>query len=319
MVLNSVPETSLRTLKSGAASWVLIQRNPTSGFGGHQRHLLELVAELRKLGLRPRIFSTRERLTDWLADPVRREQVSCVVAAGGDGTFRDLVKRCPGMRVAILPLGTENLLARRLGIPKSGRAVAAMIAAGHVNRFDLGMLGDRPFSLMASVGFDAEVVRRVHSRRSGNIHRLTYLQPIFESLRTYSYPDLRVWVDDCATPHLAKWAILMNLPTYALGMDVARAAVGDDGILDLRLFERGSAFQTLRYYYHFARGTHEQLGDVKSIPVKRVRIESDTPVPIQLDGDQQGTTPAEFLVLPGAVEIVTPAQHSHRHPGLTDN
>ena len=286
--------------------WVLIQFNTTSGFGGHRRHVAELVEGLRSHGLRPRLFSKRERMALWLSDPVRRAKVACAVAAGGDGTFRDLIRRCPGVRLAILPLGTENLLARRLGIPKSGRAVASMIAAGSVLRLDLGRLGDRPFTIMASAGFDADVIHRTAARRTGNIHRLTYVQPIYESLRTYAYPDIRVWVDDCATPYVAKWAVLVNLPAYALGLKMAPSAAPDDGVLDLRLFLQGSPIQTVKYYYNLWWGSHERLTDVKSIPARRVRMEADVPVPIQLDGDPQGWTPAEFHVLPSAVEVIVP-------------
>lgn len=287
-------------------SWVLIQFNPTSGFGGNRRHIAELVRELKRHGLRPRLFSKRERLALWLSDPTRRAKVVCAVAAGGDGTFRDLIRRCPGTRVAILPLGTENLLARRLGIPKSGKALAAMIAAGSVRRLDLGRLGDRPFTIMASAGFDAAIIHQAAAKRKGNIHRLSYIQPILHSLRTYAYPDIRVWVDDCATPHVAKWAVLVNLPAYALGLKMAPSAAADDGVLDLRLFLQGSPIRTFGYYYNLWWGSHERLTDVKSIPVRRVRMEADVPVPIQLDGDPQGWTPAEFDVLPGAIEVVVP-------------
>jgi diacylglycerol kinase family enzyme len=48
------------------------------------------------------------------------------------------------------------------------------------------------------------------------------------------------------------------------------------------------------------------LPDVQSLSGRRVRIESDVPVPIQLDGDAAGFTPAEISVVPGALQVIAP-------------
>jgi len=282
--------------------WVAIQRNPKSGTGAGRRQLVELARELKRLGFRPRLFKSRERLDAWMAQAGR--QVACIVAAGGDGTLGDVINRHPDVRLTLLPLGTENLLARYLGIPRSGKEVARMIAKGHVRVLDLCRLGERRFALMASVGFDADVIQRLHNSRRGNISRLSYVQPILESVRKYAYPQIRLWVDDAPSPRIARLAVITNVPIYALGMSVARGAAGDDGVLDLRLFLRGSAFQMMRYLCNLAMGTHERLWDVESVRGRRIRIESDIPVPIQVDGDSAGFTPAEIDVLPGALEII---------------
>jgi YegS/Rv2252/BmrU family lipid kinase len=287
--------------------WVAIQRNPRSGTGKGRDWLLDLVRELRRLGFRPRMFKNRQRMDAWLAQPAVREHLACVMAAGGDGTVADVFNRYPGVRLAILPLGTENLLARFLGIPASGTQVARMIAGNHVRVLDLCRLGERRFVLMASAGFDADVIQRLHFSRRGNISRLSYIQPILESVRKYEYPEIRLYVDGSPTPATARLAVIVNVPIYALGMSVARSARGEDGILDLRLFRQGSAFQMVRYLCNLALGIHEALPDVESLSGRRVRIESDVPVPIQLDGDAAGFTPAEISVLPGALEVIVPA------------
>jgi diacylglycerol kinase family enzyme len=160
---------------------------------------------------------------------------------------------------------------------------------------------------MASVGFDADVISRLHDSRRGHISRASYVQPILESVRKYEYPEIRLWVDDAQVPLAGRLAVIVNVPIYALGLSVARGATGDDGVLDVRLFLRGSAFQMVRYLCNLALGTHEQLADVQSVRGRRVRIESDVPVPIQVDGDAAGWTPAEICVLPAALQVVVPA------------
>jgi len=96
------------------------------------------------------------------------------------------------------------------------------------------------------------------------------------------------------------------LPKYALGLPLAADALSDDGLLDLRLFERPSAFQMIRYLYKVARREHETLPDVRVGRFRRVRIGSKIPVPIQCDGDPAGWTPAEISILPGALSLFVP-------------
>lgn len=286
--------------------WVAIQRNPRSGTGKNRAMLLDLVAELRRLGLRPRMFKDRSRLADWVSRRQAGIDLECIVAAGGDGTLADVFNRFPGVPVAILPLGTENLMAKFLAIPACGVTVARLIAQRSLRRFDLGLIGERRFALMVSAGFDAEIIRQTHAARQGHISHLTYLQPIFESLRKYEHPQLRVTIDECAQPLAARLAVVVNIPAYALGLAMAQGARGDDGLLDLRLFAQGSAFQMVRYFYNLTLGTHEGLPDVVSRTARRVRIDAEQPVPLQADGDPAGFTPAEISLLPGALEVYSP-------------
>ncbi|MSR56280.1 MAG: diacylglycerol kinase family lipid kinase [Planctomycetaceae bacterium] len=288
------------------ARWVAIQRNPRSGTGKNRAMLLDLVAELRRLGLRPRMFKDRARLAAWVAHRQAGEGLECIVAAGGDGTLADVFNRFPGVPVAILPMGTENLMAKFLSIPACGVTVARLIADRSRRQFDLGQIGERRFALMVSAGFDAEIIRQTHAARQGHISHAAYLQPIVESLRSYEHPLLRVTVDDAEKSQTARLAVVVNIPAYALGLSMAQGAKGDDGLLDLRLFERGSAFQMIRYFYNLTQGTHEKLPDVISRTARRVRIDSEQPVPLQADGDPAGFTPADISLLPGALEVYAP-------------
>jgi diacylglycerol kinase (ATP) len=262
------------------------------------------------MGSAPICFSNRERLAEFLDDPQRRNHLVCIVAAGGDGTIGDVINSYPGIPLAIFPLGTENLFARYVGIPRSGQTVAKIIAAGRIRQIDLGLANGRRFSQMVSCGFDADVIHRLHNDRKGHIRKYSYLQPILQSLRKYDYPEIRVNSDGAEKPQTGRLALLANLPMYAMHLPVARSAVGDDGLLDLRLFQRGSAFQMIRYVYKVACRKHERLQDVETAQVRRVHIDSDVPVPVQVDGDPAGFTPLEIEVLPKALEVLIPTNDS---------
>lgn len=303
----SVPSVDLRP-------WIAIQRNRSSGSGARAALLHELIIELKRTGYRTRLFASRTRFDAFVTRIDRCSRICCAVAAGGDGTVADLVNRHPGLPVAILPLGTENLLAKYLGIRPSGRQVAEMIVAGQKRCLDLGRAGERTFLLMASVGFDADVVRRLASRRRGNITHFSYIQPILESLRTYKHPEFRIQAEGSEHIFTAREALFVNLPAYAFGLSFAAAARGDDGRLDARLFQHGSRLHIMRYVMHVLRNSHEALSDVVSVSGRRFRIESDEPAPVQVDGDVAGWTPLDVSVLPGALTVLVPPASSHEYP-----
>lgn len=283
--------------------WVAIQRNPTAGTGTRRGVLLELIRELKRRGIQPRLFASRERMQAKLADPATRENLVCVLAAGGDGTIADVVNRYPGLPLATLPLGTENLLAKYLGIQPSGAQIAELIASGSRRRLDLGQLNGRRFLLMASCGFDAAIVHRTHANRRGHIRKWHYLPAIWNSLCRYDHPPLRIFVNDETQPRVARLLMAVNLPAYALGIPFAPQATGEDGQLDLCLFQQGSTFQLARYLGHVIAGRHQTLPDVTCLKASRVRIEADVPVPWQMDGDPAGFTPVTLEVLPAALEV----------------
>ncbi|HEV3301182.1 MAG TPA: diacylglycerol kinase family protein [Planctomycetaceae bacterium] len=293
-----------------SAPWVAIQRNPTSGAGLQRAELLHLVTHLRRLGIRPRLYSQRERLRQRLEIANERQSLVCLVAAGGDGTVGDLVNRFPDLPVAVLPLGTENLLAGYLKIPGNGRFVAEMIAAGCCRTIDVGVVNGRRFLLMVTAGIDADIVHKMQARRRGHIRKWNYLQPILDTLRSYRYPKLRISAEggdlSVDQPLSGRLVVVANLPAYAMGLPLAASAEGSDGLFDLRVFRRRSAFQMFRYLYKVLLRQHETLADVVSGRARQVRITCDTPVPIQCDGDPAGFTPAEISILPGALKLIVP-------------
>ncbi|WP_417393446.1 diacylglycerol/lipid kinase family protein [Gimesia sp.] len=286
--------------------WVAIQRNPISGTGTRASLIIDLIRYLKQKGIRPRLFSNRERMQELLRVRSRENPPVCVVAAGGDGTVQDLVNRYPDQRIAILPLGTENLMARYLGIPRSGVFVGEMISRGATREIDLCQMQQQRFILMASVGFDAAVVADLTEFRKGNISHLSYLKPLWRTIRSYPYEPLLISTDQSSKEITAYHAIIVNIPAYGLKLNFSPTANDADGLLDVILFKKKGLLSTLKYLYQIVRGSHLNSPDVQRIQANRIQIRSARPVPVQTDGDATGLTPLEITVLPRAGRFIVP-------------
>lgn len=287
--------------------WVAIQRNPRSGSGKRRRFLVDLASALKRHDLRPHIFARREILAERLKDPERRAALVGIVAAGGDGTLADVANRFPGVPACPFPLGTENLLAKHLGIPLDGEAAARILAAGMLRKFDVGQVGEGTrFLIMGSVGFDAEVIRRLHLNRRGNISHLSYVSPILWSTMRYTFPRLKVTVKGQREPIEGSLVVVSNFPAYAFKLPVNPDAEPDDGLLTVRVFEKSGRWNFAKYSAMVTRRLHLDRADVRVFKTSAVTIQSDCPVPVQIDGDPLGITPVSFQCLPGELELFVP-------------
>src|SRR5215813_14763392 len=121
---------------------VAILANPRAGTGKSHRLVEGLVGALRGRGFWPHLCWRREELTA-LVEGGGKDELRCVVAAGGDGTLLEVLNRAPGVPVAVLPLGTENLAARYCGVARSPRALADVIAAGRLREIDVAQANGR--------------------------------------------------------------------------------------------------------------------------------------------------------------------------------
>lgn len=285
--------------------YVVIQRNPKAGSRTRRSELLDLIRDLKAHGYQPRLFRHRDRLATWMAVPEHRQRLCCLVAAGGDGTVGDLVTRYPGVPLAVLPLGTENLLAKYFRLSRSGRELARIIHAGKQRHIDVGQLGSRRFLICAGVGIDAAIIHDVHHSRRGHISKAHYLLPIWRSVWRRDWPDLTIR-DDQGQEYHATHVLMFNLPIYARSMRWVNTAAGDDGRLEVRLFDRPSVGKMLSFVWSAWWGTIEARRDVVCLSTSTITINSDTPVPVHVDGDPAGMTPVEITVIPRALRLFVP-------------
>lgn len=285
---------------------VAILANPTAGKRPAGNVVDDLAAELRRRGFEAIVCRERERFSALTAE--RQHEIRCAVAAGGDGTVAEALNRGPEVPLAILPLGNENLVARHVLLGADVQRVAAIVEAGKFRQLDLARAGQRTFSLMASAGFDAEVVHVVHQGRHSHINRFSYAAAIAKALARYRFPQIEATILDTGECLRGAMTLAFNLPEYAFHLAIAPNARGDDGLLDLLVFERRGIWNLGRHLLSVLRGRTAELPDVQHRLVRKVRLQATGPAPLQIDGDPAGSLPCEIEVLPGALRLMVPLE-----------
>ena len=309
-----------------SAKTVLVLRNPKSGARDQGKLVDQLESSLKQKGYEVLAFTDVEELKSKVGELAGNYQppieegagvtpmsagergLRAVVAAGGDGTVSLLANLLPASTpLAILPLGTENLLAKYLCLKPDPAKIADVITAGRTVKLDAGRANNRLFLVMLSCGFDADVVHRLHSNRKGHIQHWSYAKPILGAMKDYDYPVLKVWGNGEESPTQGKWAFVFNVPRYAMNLPFVLDADPQDGNLDILTFHSGKLFRGLFYLATVLMRQHRNWGCARHQRLSRFRIESDRDgVRYQLDGDPGGLLPVDVEVVPARLNLLVP-------------
>ena len=240
-----------------------------------------------------------------------------IAVAGGDGTINEAINGMAGgnARLALIPLGTANVLAAELGLPADAAALARIAAGDTVRAIHLGQaeIGGgaaqgavRRFSMMAGVGFDAHVVAHVPPGLKRAAGKLAYGWQTFVEWLRLSPRRYRVIADgvsyDCASAILAKGRFYAGRYVAAPGASLDRAS------FELVLFERGGRFAVLRYASALALGRLHKAKGVRILRARDIAIAGDAAVagaePVHADGDVIGTLPVRFTIAPERLNVL---------------
>lgn len=287
---------------------VRIIANPVAGGGRGQRMAEALLQALRRRGASTELYITKGRgdAARFAAQP----GAHCVVSVGGDGTAHEIVNGLKGQQtpLAILAVGTANVVARQFKLPLKPEAVAGLVMAGKTVQMDLGLRDGERFILGAGAGLDAAIVAKVEGGRNRTSSLLRWVGPSISTILTYRYPKIRATVDGVVVSETAEYAIVGNCVMSAAVFPATPHARTDDGLLDVCLLHDLGAWKCATLAVSVFSPRFTQRKDVVYRQGSRIRLEpaGDEAAPLQVDGDPGGQIPVDFSVEPGGLRLIVP-------------
>lgn len=284
---------------------VLIIVNPDAGrMAAKRRHLGRVVAALCRRGSTVEI---REAPRAGDAENLARNaepEFDVIVAAGGDGTIAAVVNGVAAAPrpIAILPLGTANVLAAEIGLPRRAAALAEVIAEAPAVPVWPGRIDGRLFLTSAGAGFDADVVAAVDrglKRRGGKI---AFVWAALSCLMHYRRRPLAVVAD--GIQHRVGGAIATIGPLYAGRFVIAPEARLGEPALHLVLLQQRSRGEVLRHYLAMLMGRLSRAHGVTVIPAREITITGEGGAPVQADGDIAARLPVALTVAERPIPFV---------------
>ncbi len=241
-----------------------------------------------------------------LARHAASEGFQKIVAAGGDGTINEVVNGIAGQDVALglLPLGTMNVFATELGLPANdlGRCWD-IIREDRTRLIDLPSANGKHFVQLAGVGLDAQVVQETSRTFKRNFGPLSYLISAAQ-IAARQPPRLRIESENAVTEE-GSFVLVGNGRFYGGRLPFFKQAVIDDGMLDVLVFKRLNYLEIIRYLQNVIFTSQITAPEVEYFQTTHLRVSSDEPVPVEIDGELFGDCPVEFTIRARGLRVLS--------------
>jgi diacylglycerol kinase (ATP) len=295
----------------GRARRLLVIWNPIAG-GRKRRRLGRWLSHLRRLGAEVTLSETgAPRHAEALARAADPRRFDAVAVAGGDGTINEAVNGLAdsSLPLAVLPLGTANVLANEIGLPRRPADLAELAAFGPARPIWPGEAqspaGDaRRFLIMAGIGFDADVVEHLDVALKRRAGKLAYVASILGRLRDYRPRFYRAEIDGVAVEGASLVAAKAHF--YGGRFVLAPAARLDQPSLQLVVFGHAGRCAALGYLAAMGAGRLSHCRSLRILPAKSLLLTEPAGAPVQLDGDIQLRLPARIGIAPTPLQLIQP-------------
>ena len=250
-----------------------------------------------------------------LAQAAGEARGSLLVVIGGDGTVNEVVNGVAGTEteIAVLPCGTGQDFGRTHGIPSRFDDAVRVALDGGTQTIDLGRveLDDgtaRFYANVGSAGMSGAVARRANAMTKRFGGRATFFYALTREFLAWQNTQVTVELED-GSRHEGPMhdVIVANGNWHGGGMKLAPEARQDDGAFDIVTIGDVNKLDFLTTAPKLYSGRYLSHPKVELLRSSSVAISAAEPLPLEVDGEPIGTTPARFEVVPAALRLRVPA------------
>lgn len=230
-----------------------------------------------------------------------------IIVGGGDGTMTSVIDHFVERDVVLglLPLGTGNSFARSVGIPLSLKGAIEVIARGKLAKVDVAKLDGNYFANAASIGLTAEMSRRVTRKLKRFLGILAYLVigvPLFFKHKSF---QAKVILPEATRSFTTHQLVIANGGIYGVSPITPDAHVDNNQLVVYTMASLGR-WQMLQRWLELLLGYGKSSRGAYYFTTQKVRIETDTPQYVEVDGEVVTQTPIEIVVAPDVLTMIVP-------------
>ncbi|QNU67047.1 diacylglycerol kinase family lipid kinase [Ruminiclostridium herbifermentans] len=234
-----------------------------------------------------------------------------IYSVGGDGTINEVVNGIAGTQSAlgVIPAGSGNDFIRSLTSAYDIKDILVRTIKGEEKSIDLGKVNDNYFINISSIGFDADVVFNADKFKKvpGITGSMAYVISIIYTVIKKKFCKVKINIDDRRMENKILLAAIANGRFYGGGMLAAPEAKIDDGLFDICLVSEASRFKILRLFPMYIKGQHGKLDEVEFLRGKKIQIESDEVLSLNIDGEIFSSSKIAFEIIEKGIKVVVPA------------
>ncbi|MBI0474989.1 diacylglycerol kinase [Sphingomonas sp. MA1305] len=232
-----------------------------------------------------------------------------VILGGGDGTISGLVDLLVGKDVVlgVLPLGTANSFARTLGLPLDVPGAVEAIRSGRRKRIDLGMIDNDYFANCAAMGISPQIAETVPHNLKKVLGRVGYLG--WAAYQFARFKPFTLIVDDgSGEKRMRVTEVRMSNGPYHGGTWLVDDAAVDSGEIVVQAVVGHYKRRLVRNWAASFVGSSARHHDTVTFRGRSLRVATEPPLPISIDGEVLAHTPVTARIAAGVIEVMVPAE-----------
>jgi len=245
-----------------------------------------------------------------------------VVSVGGDGTMNEVVNGFfemdnlinPKARLAVFSRGTGSDFIKSIGIKKGFVDFYNVLQRNNVQKFDIGRATfciesgeevSKFFLNIADVGLGAETTRRVNKTKKHLKGFFAFLIGAMLTIFKYHNKSITIEIDgQQVKSEKMNSVIIANANYFGGGMYISPKSKTNDGILDIIVIGDLNKLELIRNFHLIYKGEHLTHPKITTYQGKKIKIISDPVGLLEIDGEQLGTTPTYFEIIPQAINLM---------------
>lgn len=239
-------------------------------------------------------------------DNFNLDEYCAVVAAGGDGTVHDVLNAMMNANISIplgiIPAGTSNDFANYLGLPKSIDECTEIIARENAQYTDIGLVNNRYFINVVAGGILSSIAHKAKKELKNYLGMFAYYIQALEEIRNIKpfHIDLKSDTQNISDDILM--FLILNT-SLAGGFKIAPSALINDGIMDVFVIKNCTIPDFAGLFLKLLKGEHVQDDKVIYFQAKELKINCDSKVEVDIDGERGKEFPLEIKVLPNCIRV----------------
>lgn len=272
------------------------------------------------------IPSTIVELENQIKNRLEKENISTIIAVGGDGTIAKVIQSIinyPKIRLGIIAQGTGNLLAANLGIPNSIEGSLETIFFGQESLIDLGKVNGKPFTIMAGTGLLTEIVEDIKLEDKALYGVWAYFLKGLERMYLTKESTFFINADGKEIKASGVGVFVANIGNFlAPCPTLMPEAQPTDGYLDLCILSlknfKESPVDYVEILLNYVTRNLKSTDKMQTLKAKEILIDSSPKLRVQADGDVISETPMEIKILPKRLKVLVPNKAISFVPSISD-
>ncbi|WP_219725437.1 YegS/Rv2252/BmrU family lipid kinase [Fischerella thermalis] len=287
--------------------------NPSAGKGNPVANLVA-IREVLESQINLDICPTHKVSPSQLAREAIEHGAEMIIVSGGDGTVSAVAEAVISTEIplGVIPIGTVNAFAKALSISTEIKEACQTILTGVPRKVDVALCNDKPMIVLTAIGFEAETIKQTDKKAKKLFGTLAFVGTGIKQLANLDSFTVYMETEEETLSLSASAVTIANTaaPTSILAHGPAGVIV-DDGLLDVTIVAPVNRQNALFAGYHLLMsgftGTATNRDDIHHLRARNVKVRTEPPKKVALDGDMNGTTPVEIKCIPGGLTVLVPS------------